>query len=97
MFKKLKSAGKKLKREIKVYQLIQKDSRTPRMAKILLAAAIGYMLLPFDIIPDFIPVFGQLDDIIIVPSLVMLALKLIPKEVIDDCRARANAQQQIQR
>ncbi|NQW26892.1 MAG: DUF1232 domain-containing protein [Flammeovirgaceae bacterium] len=90
MFEKLKSAGKKLKREIKVYQLIRKDERTPKMAKVLLAASIGYTLLPFDIIPDFIPVIGHLDDIIIVPALVMLALKMVPKEVIDNCRARVN-------
>jgi len=91
MFEKLKSAGTKLKREIKVYQLIRKDKRTPKMAKILLAAAIGYALLPFDIIPDFIPIIGHLDDVIIVLALVILALKMIPKEVIDDCRARANS------
>ncbi|MFH0936257.1 MAG: YkvA family protein [Candidatus Woesearchaeota archaeon] len=91
MFKKLRSAGTKLKREIKVYQLVRKDKRTPKMAKILLGAAIGYVLLPFDIIPDFIPVLGQLDDVIIVPALVFFALKIIPKEVIDDCRARVNS------
>ena len=91
MFEKLKSAGIKLKREIKVYQIIRKDKRTPKMAKILLGLAIGYALLPFDLIPDFIPVIGHLDDIIIVPALVILALKMIPKEVIDDCRARANS------
>jgi len=90
MFETLKSAGKKLKREIKVYQLVRKDKRTPKMAKFLLGLAIGYTLLPFDLIPDFIPVIGHLDDIIIVPALVFFALKMVQKEVMDDCRARVN-------
>jgi uncharacterized membrane protein YkvA (DUF1232 family) len=91
MFEKLKSSGTKLKREIKVYQLIRKDKRTPKMAKFLLGLAIGYVLLPFDLIPDFIPVIGHLDDIIIVPALVFFALKMIPKEVIEECRDRINS------
>ncbi len=88
MFDRLKSIGRNLKHEIKVYQLVLKDKRTPKMAKFLLWLAVGYLLLPFDIIPDFLPVIGQLDDAIIVPALVILALKMIPKEVINDCRLR---------
>ena len=63
-----------------------KDDRTPKIAKLFLGLAIGYLLLPFDIIPDFIPVIGHLDDLIIVPALVVIALKMVPKEVIEDCR-----------
>jgi uncharacterized membrane protein YkvA (DUF1232 family) len=74
-----------------VYQLVLKDPRTPKLAKILLGLALGYALLPFDLIPDFIPVIGHLDDLIIVPILVILALKMIPQDVVDDCRDRATA------
>ncbi|MCL5076232.1 MAG: YkvA family protein [Chloroflexi bacterium] len=90
MLDELKSTGRSLKRELKVYQLVLKDGRTPKLAKLLLGVAVGYALLPFDIIPDFIPVLGYLDDVIILPVLVIIALRMIPKEVIEDCRIRAN-------
>ncbi len=89
MFEKLKSVAGSLKQELKAYRLVMKDRRTPRAAKILLGTAVGYALLPFDIIPDFIPVIGHLDDALILPVLVIIALKMVPREVIDDCRARA--------
>jgi uncharacterized membrane protein YkvA (DUF1232 family) len=89
MFDRIKSLQRSLKGEIRTYQLVMKDPRTPRMARWLLATAIGYALLPFDIIPDFIPVIGHLDDIIIVPLLVFLSLRLIPPEVIQECRTKA--------
>src|SRR4030095_11798044 len=75
-----------IKREIRVYQCILRDSRTPWYAKGVLGLAVGYLLLPFDLIPDFIPVLGQLDDLLIVPGLVWLALKLIPPQIVPDCR-----------
>jgi len=86
VFDKLKKTGQEIKREINIYREVIKDTRTPKIAKILLGLAIGYLLLPFDIIPDFIPVIGHLDDLIIVPALVIIALKMIPKEVLQDCR-----------
>ena len=86
MFDKLKKTGHEIKHEIKAYRRVLKDNRTPKIAKIFLGLAIGYLLLPFDLIPDFIPVIGHLDDLIIVPALVIIALKMIPTEVIEDCR-----------
>lgn len=89
----LQAITRQFKRELAVYRLVLADERTPRTAKLLLGGAVGYLLLPFDLIPDFIPVIGQLDDLLIVPGLVVLALRLIPAEVVDDCRKRvADAQ-----
>lgn len=76
---------KGIRPRIKVYRLVLKDSRTPKTAKVLLALAIGYTLMPFDLIPDFLPVIGHVDDIIIVPLLFYLAIRMIPKEVIEEC------------
>ncbi len=91
MLERMRSIGRDLKREIKVYQLVLADERTPKLAKFVLGLAVGYALLPFDIIPDFIPIIGHLDDLVIVPALVLLALKMIPREVVDDCRRRVQS------
>ncbi len=77
-----------VKREVDVYRLVLRDRRTPFLAKCLLGAAIAYLLMPFDLIPDFIPVIGHLDDAVIVPLLVVMALKSIPEEVIHAAREK---------
>ena len=84
----LREIVRRLKTEFAVYRLALKHPQTPWLAKMLLGLAVGYVLLPFDLIPDFIPVIGHLDDLIIVPGLVYLALKLIPDEVMADCRRK---------
>ncbi len=84
----LRTLGKKFKQETAVYRLVIKDSRTPRISKWLLALAIAYALMPFDLIPDFIPVIGLLDDAVILPLLVWLAVRLIPRAVIADCHSQ---------
>ena len=83
---KLSEAAHLLKRELKTYQLVARHPQTPRSSRWLLGMAIGYALMPFDLIPDFLPVIGHLDDALIVPSLVVLALKKVPREVVDECR-----------
>ena len=95
MFEKLKAISKNVKREIKVFQLVRKDHRTPKLARWLLGLAVGYLFMPFDIIPDFIPVIGHLDDAIIIPTLVVLALKMIPKEVVEECRLKAASSHEV--
>ena len=85
------TALRTVKRELKVYRLILMDPRTPKPAKLLIGLAIFYAVSPIDLIPDFIPVLGFLDDLIIVPGLLMLAMKLVPRAVVEDCRLRADA------
>jgi uncharacterized membrane protein YkvA (DUF1232 family) len=85
---KLRELTKKFKQEITVYRNVMRDERTPFTAKLLLWLAVSYLLLPFDLIPDFIPVLGQLDDIVIVPLLVYFALKLIPEQILIDNREK---------
>ncbi len=75
-----------LKQEFEVYRLVLRHPKTPVLAKIFLGLAIAYVLMPFDLIPDFIPVIGQLDDLVIVPLLVYVALKMIPNAVVNECR-----------
>ena len=81
-----------VKREIAVYQAVLRDTRTPWAARILLAAGIGYFFLPFDLIPDWIPVLGQLDDLIIVPALIAAGLAFVPRGVVAEHRQRINAE-----
>lgn len=86
----LHNIAKQWKREFAVYRMLWRHPATPRAAKVLLGAAIGYTLLPFDLIPDFIPVIGHLDDAVIVPALVLLARRFISPELLAECRARAD-------
>ena len=66
-----------------------RDPRTPWLAKIICMVAVAYALSPIDLIPDFIPVLGYLDDAILLPAFIWLAVRLLPAEVVSDCRAQA--------
>jgi len=68
------------------YKMIARDARSPRTPKIRLWSAVLYAVSPIGLVPDIIPVVGYLDDVIIVPSLIMIAVKRVPPEVIIDCR-----------
>lgn len=84
-----KQAYDRFRREIRVYRAVLRHPRTPRPARWLLTAAIAYTLTPIDLIPDFIPVLGHLDDAVIVPALVLLAIRLVPRDVLNECRSQA--------
>ena len=85
----LKERAKKLKADIPALFLALKDKETPLIAKILAGVTVGYALSPIDLIPDFIPVLGYLDDIILLPALVALTIKFIPQEVFEKCQRQA--------
>lgn len=77
----LKDRAKKLKSDIPAVFIALKDKNTPLIAKIIAGLTIGYALSPIDLVPDFIPILGYLDDVILLPALVALTMKLIPEEV----------------
>src|SRR6266516_8019248 len=87
MWQRSKDLARAFKRELAVYRRVLADARTPRAAKIFLGLAVGYLCMPFDLIPDFIPVLGHLDDVVIVPALVYAALRLIPQDLVAEHRA----------
>lgn len=95
MFEVLKPVVERLEIEIRIFRFVLKDERTPSLARLLLGLALAHALSPFDLIPDFVPILGQLDDLIIVPTLLILALKLVPKEVLEDCRAKIVAEETV--
>ena len=86
MWQQSKDLARAFKRELKVYRRVLVDERTPLSAKIFLGLAIGYLCMPFDLIPDFIPVLGHLDDVVIVPALVYVALRFVPRELVAEHR-----------
>ena len=86
---KLKERAKKLKTDIPAVFLAMKHKRTPWYIKALAAVAVAYALSPIDLIPDFIPVLGYLDDVLILPGLVALIVKGIPSEVMEECREKS--------
>ena len=87
-----KEKAKKLKTEIYALYLAYRDPRVPWYAKAFIAAIVGYALCPLDLIPDFIPVLGYVDDIILIPAGITFAIKMIPQDVLEECRERAQSE-----
>jgi uncharacterized membrane protein YkvA (DUF1232 family) len=90
MFHNIKRRARMLLRDVHAVYLASYDPRVPWYAKILAAAVAGYALSPIDLIPDFIPVLGYADDLIIVPLGIWLAVSLIPQEVMAEYRIKAD-------
>lgn len=85
----LKRRAQQLKAEIVALYLAARHPHTPWYAKLLVAGIVAYALSPIDLIPDFIPVLGYLDELILIPVGIAIAIRLIPPEVMAECRTRA--------
>ncbi len=88
---KWKRKARQLKQEVFAIYLAYRDPRVPLYARIFAAIVVGYAFSPIDLIPDFIPVLGYLDDLILVPLGIALLIKIIPKDVLEECREKAEA------
>ena len=89
LIKRLKRPVESLKVETYALYLAYRDPRTPWYAKLLALGVVAYAVSPIDLIPDFIPVIGVLDDLIIVPLGAALAIRMIPKQVMVECREKS--------
>lgn len=85
----LKERAAALKTDIPAVFLALKAKETPLIAKIAAGITVAYALSPIDLIPDFVPILGYLDDVILLPALVSLTLKLIPSDIMEACRTQA--------
>jgi uncharacterized membrane protein YkvA (DUF1232 family) len=85
------TAARRLKREVYTLYLAYRDPRTPWYARLWAAMVVAYAFSPIDLIPDFIPILGYLDDLVLLPLGVAIALALIPANVMADSRAQAEA------
>lgn len=95
--KQLQQKLKNLKREsITIYYALR-DKRTPLIAKIFAGITIAYLLSPIDLIPDFIPILGILDDLILVPILIKITVSLIPEDLYEEIKANLNSDERLQK
>jgi len=86
-----KEKAKQLKDDVYVLYLAFGDRRTPWYAKVLVAVIVAYAVSPIDLIPDFIPVLGYIDDLVLIPAGIYLACKMIPREVLEEYRQKATS------
>jgi uncharacterized membrane protein YkvA (DUF1232 family) len=91
LFERWKQHAKRMKSEIIALYYASQDPRAGWYAKFIILLVVGYALSPIDLIPDFIPVLGYLDDLILIPLGVALAIRIIPREVLDEARGKAES------
>jgi uncharacterized membrane protein YkvA (DUF1232 family) len=89
----VKQSARAIKRDVMALWIAARDPKTPMAAKLVAGAVAAYALSPIDLIPDFIPVLGYLDDLLIVPLGILLAIRMIPPDLMTDFRQRAALQQ----
>jgi len=89
LLEELKQRARYLKAETFALYLAARDPRTPWYAKLAVAGIVAYAFSPIDLIPDFVPVLGYLDDLVLIPAGIALAMKLVPDQVLMECRAQA--------
>ena len=87
-----KTWAKSLKNNIYALYLATRDPRVPWLAKLIIAVVLAYALSPIDLIPDFIPILGYLDDLVLLPLGIWLAIRLIPADIWQNCQAQATEQ-----
>ena len=85
----MKNWARRCKRDLLALYLVARDPRTPWYVKLLVAGIVAYAFSPVDLIPDFIPVIGSLDDIILIPLGIVFVIKLIPGHILAECREEA--------
>ena len=91
MLERAKAWARSIKRDVVALWLAARDPRTPWLAKAVAIAVAAYALSPIDLIPDFVPVLGYLDDLLIVPLGILLAVRLVPPALMAEMRERATA------
>lgn len=87
-FERWKERANALEEQVYVLYLSYRDPRTPTLAKVVIVLTVAYAVSPVDPIPDFVPVLGYLDELLVLPVGAALALRLVPDEAVDDCRER---------
>ena len=89
MFSKLKKKAEQVTQNMSILYIAYKRKDVPMIAKIMIIIAIVYALSPIDLIPDFIPILGYLDDLIILPILIYISIKIIPQRILKECEKEA--------